>query len=580
MAAFGLGRPLLRQLNLDGGDAFSISVYSVALGLTTAGAVLMVLHLLGWLFESLIVALTIIGGCWGMLEISLLWLQTADRRWMAVREIPIVPLADQSRENQSKPPRSLVAAMALAVGVIAIFSLMGALAPPISDAPLSVHLESSKMLLRDSRIVHVPADAYAVSPTLVNLWCAWAMALDSEVCSQLLQWALGGLLALAAVVLAKPIVGTRWAWVAGALASTSPGILLSRFATTDGVAMAAMGTLAIAAWWQRTLHGRSRQWLIVAGLMSGTAIAVNGSACLLLIPLGAWWAWMFWQRPEQRPTLWQAAALVTGLAIIVGGCYRLPCAFAAVSPLPSPLHATASYSARVEHEIFDYLGVAILAAAPGLFLTRRLRGLGAAVGVAGTCCLIGHFATIESLLLAAVPPASVAVVWVWMEMRRFPRLLRRAAVATFACMLLATATPLIVRSGDAFRVAVGLEDREHYLIRREPTFRVAALVNHLLPRNARILSQDMNGLYIERCITPEEAFRRQMGETSGVSDPEVLAERLRNSGFTHLLLSDNVTDQTPKDDSPLGRIGHDVVDPCVVHCADGAVRRYRLVTLK
>ena len=103
------------------------------------------------------------------------------------------------------------------------------------------------------------------------------------------------------------------AWVAGAIASTCPGILLSRFATADGVAMAAMGTLAIAACWQRTLHGRSRQWLIVAGLMSGTAIAVNGSACLLLIPLGAWWAWMFWQRPEQRPTLWQACGRQSSL---------------------------------------------------------------------------------------------------------------------------------------------------------------------------------------------------------------------------------------------------------------------------
>ena len=47
MAAFGLGRPLLRGLGVGQEDRVSVAVWSVALGLNAAGLLLLWLGLLG-----------------------------------------------------------------------------------------------------------------------------------------------------------------------------------------------------------------------------------------------------------------------------------------------------------------------------------------------------------------------------------------------------------------------------------------------------------------------------------------------------------------------------------------------------
>ena len=489
MAAFGLGRPLLRQLDLDGEDSLALGVYSIALGLTAVGAMLLSLHLAGWLYESVIVVFTMLSGCWGMIEICLVWLQSSERGSWAIREVSFDDFRDHATMQPSRrPPRWLALGMAAAVAVIACCTLISALAPPTGDSPLGMQSERSRMLLLDHGLADAATlagtackqavahrseecarDPFAAPASFVGLWHAWAMALDGEVCSQLFHWAMGGLLALAVVLLAEPILGYSWAWVAGAVALMSPGVEPPHAVSLDGIPLAAMGTLAIAAWWRATMHGRSRRWLVVAGLTGGTAIAVNWSACLLLVPMAASWLWTWWRQPEQRRILARSAAMMTSLTVVVGGLGSLPMLSAATSP-QSAAFAAAWRSFGFEREILDYLGVTLVAAAPGLCLARRLHRLGVIVSMASACILMGHFLNAEAMLLAAIPPASIAAVWVWIEIRRFPPFLLRTAVAAFACMLAATAAVPVVRSGDAIRVAVGLEDREEYLIRREPSF--------------------------------------------------------------------------------------------------------------
>ena len=97
-------------------------------------------------------------------------------------------------------------------------------------------------------------------------------------------------------------------------------------------------------------------------------------------------------------------------------------------------------------------------------------------------------------------------------MTRFPRRALRMAAAAFATMLAATILVPLVQSRVALRVAVGLEDRDDYLLCREPTYRAAIVANHVLAANVHILSQEEGVLYFDRRVTLADAFRRQWGD--------------------------------------------------------------------
>ena len=43
----------------------------------------------------------------------------------------------------------------------------------------------------------------------------------------------------------------------------------------ESVALAALSTLALAAWWQAVIHGEDRRWFVVAGLAAGGALGIH-----------------------------------------------------------------------------------------------------------------------------------------------------------------------------------------------------------------------------------------------------------------------------------------------------------------
>ncbi len=120
----------------------------------------------------------------------------------------------------------------------------------------------------------------------------------------------------------------------------------------------------------------------------------------------------------------------------------------------------------------------LLAAVPGLLFARRLRGLGTLLAVAGGYGVLWYLLRQNvRFLLPIVPLLAVAVVWVWIEMRRLPRLPRWIAAATFGVIVAATALVPLVRSRNQLAVAIGWESRRVYLLEHEPTYRAAAVAN-------------------------------------------------------------------------------------------------------
>ncbi len=66
LAAYGLGRPVLRGLNLADDDRLTAGVWSIAVGLVLAGTLLAILGLVGLLYRPLIGVLSTVGCFWGI----------------------------------------------------------------------------------------------------------------------------------------------------------------------------------------------------------------------------------------------------------------------------------------------------------------------------------------------------------------------------------------------------------------------------------------------------------------------------------------------------------------------------------
>lgn len=257
---------------------------------------------------------------------------------------------------------------------------------------------------------------------------------------------------------------------------------------------------------------------------------------------------------------------------------------------------TAAWQVTMHPERFGgrghQLGVVLLAALPGLFWTRRLRGLGLLIAVAA-CYGLVWFLLRQNVrfLLPAVPLATVVVLWVWIEMRRFPAIPRALATATFGLALVAYAAVAMARCGDQLGVALGLESRVAYLQRHEPTWPAADVARQLMPDGARLLSQDYRAFYFPCHVTRENVYRRQTHYDRKIKRPEDFARQLRHEGFTHLLLAENLSGRGIQYDPTLSRLadaqwatGDDqsmlkLTEYRFVD-SDGGLRRYRLVMLR
>ena len=185
-------------------------------------------------------------------------------------------------------------------------------------------------------------------------------------------------------------------------------------------------------------------------------------------------------------------------------------------------------------------------------------------------------------VLIGVGPLAVAVAWLaktWWERRSTPG---RILVAVLVLALGFEASLALARARHGLGVVVGRETGSSYLTRREPTFRVARWVDGHLPPEARIVGQDHRGYYFPRDYTMELAHRRRTGlGTRGESAAEVVS-RLREAGFTHVLLAPPIPESAVEFDPTLGRLlapwlaGRSPLYRAEIADPDGVVRRYEI----
>ena len=583
LAAYGLGRPLLGFLRVDHEGRLERGVWSVAVGLVLAAWALAALALLGLLNPVLIAILSLAASAWGAARLAL-----GNRAGGREGTLPGFSRhygpGERGRGLGGDPPPWLARGAAVIAGLVVLGSLVSALAPPTA-AEACPHLDVAKAVLLEGGLGRGPCDGDRPPPGAVHLWYLWALALDGPVGARLVQWGLGVLLTLAAVVAAAPILGRRWAWLAGLVTLIVPGVHGGMARPSVGIVLGLATTLTLAAWWRGAIDGGRRGWLAVAGLMAGAALAADPLALVFLPAMAASAGWVWLRQSRRRAALVRDTLAVLALAAVAGGpwCAAALIHGAAGQPLLDGGDPAAAGPAEYQ------LGALLPAALPGVLIARRLRGLGMVLAVAvlygAGWHLLGAGA---ALLVPLVPLLAVAAVWVWIESGGFPAGARHVTRSALAGLLLLAAAGAMVRCRGELSVACLLESRSQYLARHDPAWPAAELASELFPPGAHLLSEEPHTFYFPCRASRAEVYRQQGRFDRRLGGSADVARVLREAGFTHLLLVEDLDGQAGRARPTLSRLveshwaagnGQSLAKlmEYSVEARDGRLRRYRLV---
>ncbi len=537
----------------------------------------------------------------------------------AVRTIHDLVRAFEGRAASDRPG-SVGRIIAGFLGLVVLGTAIVATGPVTDGDALCYHLQVPKVFLMGGAVGFDPDLHETVYPLVTELIYAVALDFRGPVACRWVQWLMGLALSANVTAMSRPSLGRR-AWWAGAIVLLAPAISNGMSAPLNDVALAAFGAAAIFAW-TRLLDRPRPMAAAVAGAFAGLAIGVKYPA-LVLVGLMSGFLWvralrsLLLDRSWTRLRSWLTLAVVYSLVTIaVGGGWYLrayvhtgnpvypffPQAFGGagldevLDPIKRPMAVTfwnllmALGPLTLQPDRFDsfshqfgpifllFLPVALLERPP-----RRVLGLAALGYLYLMVCLTQRQSM--RFVLIAVGPLSVAVAYglgSWCDRKTFPA---RLMVVMLLGALGLEAGLATMRGRHLLGVLGGWESSETLLSRREPTYVVGQWAARHLPATARVIGQDHRGFYIPRSYTMELAHRRRTGlGRHGEGSKEIVA-RLRESGFTHLMLCPPVPETAVEFDPTLGRL----LDPWLavrtplyrqdLTDGDGVLRRYAIYEL-
>jgi hypothetical protein len=509
LAAFGIGRSLLRTLKWPDDDVLDIAVWSLAIGLLAGGAGMLCLALSGWLSENAVLLLSLGGVLAGFVELACLAAGSrhsspSRARWFAG---PVSP----------KDHRDARLAAVIGTAVLGA-TFVRALAPPLDPDVLARSLAVPKEVL----LSHGGRLSETVLPNLSQFWSLWALALDGPVAANLLHWGLGVLTVLAIVLLARPVLGRRLGWIAGGAAMLVPAVQRELGVPLEGISLAFLAAMALAAAQRSLMEFEQRRAALATGLMAGAAAAIDPAGLLFATALLVAAAHAIsGKRPVAVETRGEFLRMLLAMLAVV-----VP--WAARGDLMAPEVGRSTSLAS--------LGPVFAIAAGGLIFSRRLRGLPwllfvMLVYIVGALVLGPRGAAWAPL----VPLGGVLVAWTWHEMQRLPTGLRNSVAGLALALVVVDLAQLVRTVAPCLGVALGWQTREAFLLDHEGSYRAAVLLSAISNPGQRLLLEDANGLYFP-CST------RKLDLAVNGAEPEsrerVLLEEAYRAGASFVLLAE------------------------------------------
>lgn len=497
----------------------------------------------------------------------------------------------QSRAQLPRRERLWIGCTLLALAC----ALVAALAPEREYDALWYHLTYPQRYLQQGRLVDLPNDYVSLYPMTWELWFGYGLALGGQTAATLLHFACLPLTGLLTYQLTRRFVPGTSAWLAVALLATTPTVIWEASTAYIDLALALHVTLVLYSL-LRYDQSRQRQWLLIAALNLGLALATKHLALVVLGLVCAGLTIGQWRRDRD---LWRAlrpALALALLSLLVPLPWYLRSWLAAHNPVFPELYwlfgaPPERWDAMTDQQLQGFLdqfgrertlrnlvtlpwhvtmhaaayhgllGPLFLLLLP-LLLLRRLRGgLGwLALFVLGFMLVwASPLASFQLRFLVPIVPALACLAAAGFA--RLHALLRQGLHRRAPALLAGTTALLLVLNlppftalherdrvgwegwinstlhGLPIEVVVGGESREGYLARTVRSFRVWREAERQLPADARVLTwSGGDEFYTSRERVWANATALRSTAWAGAEATETALHGLRAHGITHLII--------------------------------------------
>ncbi|MBN1146694.1 MAG: glycosyltransferase family 39 protein [Anaerolineales bacterium] len=560
--AWGMGRKILRALNLDENGDLESALFSLSVGLGVIAYAVLALGLAGWLEPLPIALLLMFAGLWT-------W-----RDWL-----PLALKAPALWRDWLSGWKGLGADRKVLLGLLTfllILTLLQALTPPWDYDGLIYHLQGPRLFLEAGRMRMQTDNIWVYYPFASEMLFMLGMGLGSDVFAKLLHLSYAVILVLATYALGRRCLEKFSGLLAMAILVGMPIFpLWASFAYND-ITWAAYEFLALYAvflWLDR----QRRSWLVMAGILMGFALGVKYMALGGGAVLGLF---VFW---KSRAKGWRAllvnGALFGGVALAVGSPWYLknwlwtgnpvyPFFFTAQEPVAGQVSLWMAYmdGFGAGRRPLDYLLLPVRLYTHyqrfGTFLgsieipsflfplilfypwARKSACTNGLLGWVGLRFVVWAVGTHQTrYLLPLFPALSLlsAYVLVGLASKFKKTYLARILVLGLVFGMLATTlvySALFFVMVRPLGVIVGLESKDAFLRRVIPLYEVTKYLETNLPPEARVMMLwDGRGYYCdERCL-PDVTQSQWTYLVSGAQSVDEAASLLRQRNVSHLLYS-------------------------------------------
>lgn len=580
LAWYGLGDAIVRRIGSDGSGELTLD--AAERGLLGAGAWSLVWFFLGVLplYRVSVAALTLLAG-------------------LALAASALA----RARLTAAGVVRGLGGGVLGLIVTGQLLALLAALSPPTAKDTLLYHFALPKAWIAAGQAIEVPYNIAGYYPLGVEMHAVWAMLLGSPLGVRAAEAAAGATLFLFGPLLVVTVYGwarergadRAWAAVAALVIAWIPTAYDVAASAYVDLALAAYTVLAVRAFGRWWAIGRTRHLVGVAAGIGG-ALSIKLSAAFLLLPLAllgllhalgagrgdreatrpgtaltaagvlgalgvgvtiaAPWYIRNWIRtgsplfpfyleiwPAQAPGWDVERSRLYGTLFSLYGDVRSPLDY-----LWSPLRLAVAAQPDQPAYYDGVLGIVFVFALPllGWALWRRRLDveLRLALVISAGLFVFWLFSSQQlRYLLPAAPGMAVAIAVAGQGLdRSMGRALRALVLAAAALGLPVVVAWLLTL--DPTRVVLGGEPRESFLARRLDYYPYYQVVNHDLPRSAKVWLIDMrrDTYHLDRpafsdFIFEDYTLTRYVQSAASV---EEIRGRVRADGITHLLVRHDI----------------------------------------
>ncbi len=509
---------------------------------------------------------------WGsLLILGLLWRKAVIAWWRPLREIRIL------WENSTQWAKTLL----IGTGLILLFTLTVAMAPPLAWDSLIYHLALPALYQRMGRIVFVSWSFFGGMPQTAEMLYTWALVLAGAEAATLLGWCIGvvSILGLAGYVYGH--FGAR----AGVVAVVS---LLSGYTLASSLSwgyvdwltlLLGLGLLtSLEAW----VYTERKPALLVAGALAGTGLATKYTTGVLAIAGIVLIVWEGIRVRRSRPILAQVL-LFGAVVILISLPWWIKNALATGNPF-YPFFIPSGAMDRFRLSFYslspwaDWKDAALLPVMATLTGIEGKEGYSASIGPLllglGIWALLGknERASVEKMAISLAAKVAITGLIIWIIAGRISGMLIQSRLyfslfGLFAVLAgagfkaleqvqfpglrvgrVAGALVTLVFGLSVFAIAhdtlkqgapqwlFGVMSEKDYKTSNLGWYFAAMWAIQDLPEDARVLMLwEPRGYYcLPKCI-PDEIIDRWKHDRMSFGDTDAILDEWRTEGFTHVL---------------------------------------------